>query len=187
MPRKFISLGLEDESKKPKEDYDHKPKYIEEKKEEKLKKDENKSGLFTYNLLRILFVCGYSIQIILTFVPSIHMKVGGFLGYGGEERVLSLYDMIQLIFPENPGVALLMVTIFATWVAFVVLALTYPKRWVFLTGAILVAFFFLVNIFTPGQEGQEGIEYFVIQRILSFIGSILCLSGFLVKPPKAHT
>jgi len=44
MPRKFISLDLEDKTNKSKEDYDHKPKDIEEKKEEKLRNEESKSA-----------------------------------------------------------------------------------------------------------------------------------------------
>ncbi|MFQ6083957.1 MAG: hypothetical protein ACE5KE_01680 [Methanosarcinales archaeon] len=184
MPRKFISLDLEDESRKPKEDYEYNPEEFEEEKEEKLKKEGSKSNLFAYHVLRILFVCGYAIKILLTFVPSTRMKVGGFMGFGGEERVLSPYDMIQLLFKEKPGAAMLIVIIFAIMVAFVVLALTYPKRWVFLTGAIFVAFFLLVSFFQPAREG---VEYLIIPRVLGLIGEVLCLTGFFVKPPKAHT
>lgn len=49
----------------------------------------NQPDIFRFHILRALSVCGYVISVVLTFVPSVRMKVGGFLGYGGEERLLS--------------------------------------------------------------------------------------------------
>lgn len=57
MPRKFISLNLEDKTSKPKEDYDHKPKDIEEKKDEELKKDESKTGKWRADQRRCAVIC----------------------------------------------------------------------------------------------------------------------------------
>lgn len=133
--------------------------------------------------LKTLFIIGFLINIILTFIPSTRIKTGGYLGIGGEEKLVSTHKMIQLAFRRNPSIALLLVVVFAFFVAVVILAITHPKRWVFLSGAIVVAFFMLVNLFSPSQE-ELGVKGLIIPNIIGFIGNILCLTGFFIKPKK---
>src|SRR5437667_12507513 len=77
----------------------------------------------SYRNLRLAFLAGFALNILLTFVPSMKVKVGGLIGVGGEEKTLSALNAIRLISQAGQfGVALLFVLFFCITVAFLVLA-----------------------------------------------------------------
>ena len=73
-----------------------------------------------------------------------------------------------------------LVLLFAVQLAFIALALKYPKQCFFIAGAIFAGFFLLVDLFSGTPEC---IEVLLIPTALHYISVILILSGFFIKPP----
>lgn len=143
----------------------------------------NQPDIFRYQILRAFFVCGYVLSVVLTFVPAyrIRTRVGGFFDNHLEYRVLSTYDLIQFMHQEGEyGWWMFYVLIFAVAIAFIALALKYPKQWVFIAGATFAGFLLLLNLFSGTPEG---IEHLLIPTVVDYISTILILSGFFIKPP----
>jgi len=119
--------------------------------------------------LRVLFILGWVIMTISIFIPyktSEHGKV-------------SAFDEVQILFRENPGDAFIVVVISAISIVYFLLTVRNPKRWVFLSGAIIAAFFLLLDLNTPAAEGEK---LFLIPRIVDYIAYIFVLTGFFIKP-----
>jgi len=137
-----------------------------------------------FQLLRVLFICGYLMKIVLTFVPSAEITQRGMFGFGEvQKQTYSLYDIIRLLGERGAfGWQLFFIVLFALKIVFVILAIRYPKRWVFISGASFYAFLLLWGFFTPSMEG---IEYLLIPSILDYISSALVLLGFFVKPTSS--
>lgn len=127
--------------------------------------------------MRTIFVSGYLISFIMAFVPTLRIKSGFFR----PEQVLSLKDIIQLLFEGGQTATEVLLGLFVLAdIAFVVLAMKYPKRWVFLSGAILAAFGLFMNLFSPKAEGAE---LLVVPTAISLIAGALPLIGFVMNPP----
>lgn len=136
----------------------------------------------SFQTLRILFICGYLMSIGLTFVPSLEIsKHEGMFGMGEVvKHTYSLYEIIRLLYESGEyDWQLFYVTVFAVEIAFVILAIRYPKRWVFISGASFTAFFLLWSFFTPSREG---IKYILIPRVLGYVADAFVLLGFFARP-----
>lgn len=84
-----------------------------------------------YRNLRALFIAGFVLEIILTFVPS----------RGADGRSFSDFESIRWAFQQGrDGLAFLSVSMFCFTVACAALAIAYPRRWVFIAGACFAAF-----------------------------------------------
>ncbi|HEY7214235.1 MAG TPA: hypothetical protein VIC28_06365, partial [Thermoanaerobaculia bacterium] len=140
----------------------------------------NNTGLMRYGMLRRLFVLGYSMNIVLWFVPAFRMKVGGDLGFGAEDKVFSMLSMVRLISQTSPGWTLFFVVTFASNIVFLVLAFAYPKRWLFIIGASIAAPFMLWGFFS-GENPD--IHQFLVPRLLGYVATALTLIGFFIRPP----
>lgn len=132
-----------------------------------------------YAMLRRLFVLGYAMNIILWFVPTMRMKVGGILGVGAQEDVYSVLTLVQRISQTSPGWHLFFVLTFASNILFIVLAVAYARRWIFITGASVATLFLLWGLFSTDAPGVEG---FLLPRILGYVATALTLTGFVVVP-----
>jgi hypothetical protein len=98
-----------------------------------------------------------------------------------EEKLMSTLDLIRKAFQMGQsGLALLAVSFFAAYIALLVMAVVYQKRWVFITGASLVAFGLLMNLFSPSNPN---IEHLLITQVIGYIATFFMLSGFIAKPP----
>jgi len=143
----------------------------------------NSSQSKTFQLLRILFICGCLMGIVLTFVPGIEITHRDMFGEEVQKKTYSSYEVTRLLGErQKVGWQLFYVILFALNIVFVILAIRYPKRWVFISGASIAAFFLLWDFFTPSKEG---IEYLLIPRILGYISSAFVLLGFFVKPTSS--
>ena len=131
--------------------------------------------------LRNFFILGYALNIILWFVPAVTMRVGTLLGFGGEEKTLSMFSMVRLISQQhNLGLTIFLVGVFAGNIVFIALALAHPRRWVFITASSVAAFFILLNLFSGSNEQ---IHYLLVPRVLGWCATLLTLTGFVIKPP----
>jgi hypothetical protein len=134
----------------------------------------------THSRLRVMFIAGFWLHVVLTFVPAYGARVGGFLGIGAQERSFSLLEVIRLAFANGKeGVGLLNVLWFCSMVAFAVLGMKQPQRWVFLGGACVTSFFLVLNFFSGSAAG---VELYLLPHVLGFIASGMQLSGFWIKP-----
>ena len=145
--------------------------------------------LSRFQTLRMLFIFGYLIGIILTFVPSVEITQitqHGMFDAGEVTKVTySSYGIIQLLGErQEVGLQLFFVILFALNIAFIILAIKYPKRWIFISGASITAFLLLWNFFTPSNKD---IQNLFIPRIIGYISDTFILLGFLIKPPSIST
>ena len=145
------------------------------------------------SLLKKLFIAGFIFQIIYFFMPSVRIRT--VIGY---YEVASLSEITQKLFNLNPDIASIVILILVACIALVVLAIFYPRRWVFLFGAILSAFclfcpllFGLFRLFSSGEyqsvfspKTEPQIKLFFVPIMLYFTGVILSLTGFFIKPKK---
>ena len=125
-----------------------------------------------YHLLRNLFLLGYVLNIVLWFIPT--MRVG-------EQPALSAFSLVRLVSQlGNWGATILLVLVFASNVAFVVLALAYPRRWVFIVASSVASFLILLNLFSASNPEMHNL---IIPRVLQWCAEFLTLTGFFIKPP----
>src|SRR5262249_918753 len=102
----------------------------------------------TYRNLRLLFAAGLVLQIALLFVPAYRATVRGFSGFGGEARSLSGLDVVRLQFRAGQtGWGLFSAATYSAFALLLVLAFSKPSGWVFLSGASLVTFLFVLEFF----------------------------------------
>jgi hypothetical protein len=140
---------------------------------------------FTYGSLRALFFVGFALSAVLEFVPVLKMKVGGFMGIGGEERSMSALDLIRLLFQGGQtGLAILFVLMFCVTLAFAALALKYPRRWVFIAGSCYAVFVIVLDFFSGSNKD---VEYYFLVQLLGYIATAITLTGFWVRPPVQTT
>lgn len=138
---------------------------------------------FSYRNLRALFVVGFALDAAMVFVPSFRMKVGGFMGMGGEERSLSVLDAIRLAFANGQfGIGMFFVLCFCAAVAFAVLAVKFPRRWVFVAGSCFAAFMTVLSIFMGSGDDAHTHRY-LLPRLIGYVCAVLQLVGFWVRPP----
>lgn len=141
-----------------------------------------------YLMLRRLFILGYAMNIALWFIPSVVIRgnAAGFFAPAQPDRTLSMFSLVRLTSQENPFLTLFFVLVFASNIAFIVLAIKMQKRWVFLTGAILSAIFLLWGLFSSAAA-PENVYYIPLIRYLGYIASALILVGFVIGPVAETT
>lgn len=131
------------------------------------------------SLLLVLFILGHLMNIVLMFVPAV--RVLGFM-------TLTNYDLIEALFQHGKvALGLFMLLLFVEDLAAIVLALVYPKRWIFITSSVVSAFGLLTTLFHLSARAGDSPERFMVQilwipMILAYIAGIFTLSGFFIKP-----
>jgi hypothetical protein len=139
------------------------------------------AALERYNLLRRLFVLGYAMNIVLWFVPTYQGRLGGFVsGSSAEDSVYSTFLLVRILSQTSPGWTLFFVVSFALNIVFIVLAFSWPKRWLFLTASSVSAFFVLWGLFS---SGNPNLHSFLLPLLLGYIASAMTMVGFFIKPP----
>jgi hypothetical protein len=145
--------------------------------------------LLTYRNLRALFIAGFVIKAILFFIPSFSMRAGGFMGRGGEERSMSRFDLSRVASPvgqsPNPYASIGTVFAFCILITFILLAVCYPRRWVFIAGACVTAIGILGGILLFFVLPNHNNHRFFFPRLLHFVATAMVLSGFWIKPNTA--
>lgn len=141
-----------------------------------------------FQLLRQLFIAGYAIALILFFVPSIEITsrthTSLFSAPETSTDSYSTFEITRLLGKKGEmGLQLFVVASFAISAALLILAITYPKRWVFITGASMTAFFLLWNLFSAPDEHVKAL---FLPAIVGYISSGLALLGFFVRPPRSQ-
>ncbi len=135
----------------------------------------------TYRNLRALFIAGFALNALIFFLPAFKVKVGSVLGMGGEVRTFSALTLTrEVIQAGHIGVGLFFVIVFCIAVAFVVVAIKYPRRWVFITGACYTVFWLIFGFFSG--ENKDTQQLFLPQ-LLGYIASAMTLAGFWIRPP----
>lgn len=135
-------------------------------------------------MLRGCFIVGWVLHIVLAFVPMMEVKTGGFWGFGVQEKSLSPFQAGQMLFEQGTTVVgFLYVIYFSLTVAFLVLGIVRPVRWVFVAGASY-GVFFVILAFSAGSP-PENVTMYVLPEIVSYLAIALTLSGFWTKPPES--
>ncbi len=137
-------------------------------------------NVLSFQNLRGLFVIGNVIYLVLLFVPSY-----GLDAIGGQKLMSDLEMMRRFSQTGNlfEFIFLLIVAVVAP-LAWIVLALVYPKRWVFIAGASLVVFNVLLELFSGGSPD---VKKLLIPRILAYVADAFVMTGFVAKPSKSIT
>lgn len=135
----------------------------------------------TYRSLSILFIAGFTIQAVLWFVPAAKVTVGGLIGQGGQELSLSNLDAVRLLIQSGQvGLGILFVTFFCITVAFVALAMKYPRRWVFIAGSCFEFFGMVLNFFSGSNPN---VQHYLLPQLLGYVAAAMVLTGLWIKPP----
>jgi hypothetical protein len=130
-----------------------------------------------FRTLRVIFIAGYVGSIIVYFIPVEVMNNPNI-----PPGSYSMFDIIKMIAQVNPPVAMVMVFFFALNIVIVVLALTYPKRWVFIVGASYAA---LALMYSFVSSSGQMVEFSLIMAVISWAIVLAELTGFFIKPASA--
>jgi hypothetical protein len=141
-----------------------------------------------YRLLRPAFVAGLVLSLILYFLPC--NKPGGdvlraWLAMGGAERHLSSFDLCRLLVGTgNAQWGELYMALSGLELALVLLALRRPRRWVFITGSCEQLYLLITFLLRPRSPALTQ-PWFI--DFLFYVSCAICLTGFLVSPPRTRT
>ena len=135
--------------------------------------------------LRIAFIVGCSLHVILTFAPAYSAKVGGFLGIGAEDRSFSTFDAIRAALATNAGemAGLIGVIWFCSVLGFALLAMKRPRRWVFLAGACVASFFLILSMFAGAPPN---VRVYLLPQLLRLSASLMEMTGFWIAPAQSN-
>jgi MFS family permease len=139
-----------------------------------------------YKILRIIFISGFSLQLLLTFIPSVEvnkLKVFGFDNQFLKNETYSDKDTIGLLLQVNPLLGLFFIAVFILQIIFIILAIKYPRRWVFLSGAGLACLSFIGWLFMPKASNTT---ILVIPALLSWCAMFAKMTGFFIHPPEGE-
>ena len=113
------------------------------------------AGPTRYGMLRRLFVLGYTMNIVLWFVPAFRIEIGP---WGGAED-FSILSMARLYSQTGLGWILFFVVTFASNVVFLVLAFSHPRRWTFITASSIVAPYILWRSFSARIQRSTNFSF----------------------------
>ena len=131
-----------------------------------------------FKVWQSLYILGCIFNIVTMFIPSVNVKASGFINV--KEKLMSGLQIIQQAFQAGQsGLALLAVLFFAAYIALLVMAIVYQKRWIYIVGASLSAFNLLLNLFIPSNPD---VEHLIIPQVISYLAAFFMLSGFIAKP-----
>lgn len=132
-----------------------------------------------YQTIRILFIVGCILKIVLTFLPSVSYQ-----SYSFSEspiKYMSDFEAIQILMKAQSFWGFFYVIIFASNIAFLILALSYQRRWIFISGASVTALCFIIYLFSPSNPNVHSI---FLTLLFQHLATIFLLLGYFAKPPK---
>ena len=139
----------------------------------------------TYCLLRPVFVAGFILSLILYFVPCYKAAgdvLKGWLSIGGVERSLSSFDLCRLLLQTgNVQWGVFYIGLSGFELALVLLALRWPRRWVFIAGSSEQLYLLVAFLLRPSSADLSQPSFFAF---LNYVSWAMCLTGFFVKPPR---
>jgi len=128
-------------------------------------------------ILRILFILGFVLVLASIFVPWSYY---GFSMDGSRVRLYeSELERIRFNASGDLPVILFYVFWYGVHIAFIVLAIQCPSRWVFLSGSIFAALFLLYVFFRSEFDAEK------LAHLMNVFGYALILTGYFIKPPKS--
>ena len=133
----------------------------------------------TYRLLRLLFIVGMTLSLVLYFLP-VYKPSGGILNAwtatGGVERHLSSFDLcLLLVRTGNPGWGAFYIASSGVELMLLLLALRRPKRWVFIVGSC-EQLYFLITFLLRSKAGDLPEAFFF--ALLTYASWAMSLTGF---------
>jgi hypothetical protein len=135
---------------------------------------------FRYEHPRVIFIAGFMLEILLWFIPTISITTDlGAISISSFRIARSLF-----LYGQN-GAGLLVIFPLFVSVVILVLAMKYPRRWVFICGACFAVLVILWGVSHGSADLEMGMDVYFAPRILSYVGSVMGLIGFIVKPPLA--
>src|SRR5689334_695641 len=137
----------------------------------------------TYPLLRLLFIVGMTLSLVLYFAPH-YKPSGGILNAwtatGGAERNLSSFDLcLLLVRTGNPGWGAFYIASSGFDLVLLLLAIRRPRRWVFIVGSSEQLYFLVTFLLRPKSGDLSEALFFAL---LPYAAWAMSLTGFFVKP-----
>lgn len=137
-----------------------------------------------YRLLRILFIIGMTLSLILYFVPRYKPSgsiLNAWTATGGIERHVSSFDLcLLLVRTGNPAWGAYYIALSAIELVLLLLALRHPGRWVFIVGSSEQLYLLIAFLLRPKSAALS--EAF-FSAFLTYAAWAMSLTGFFVKPP----
>src|SRR5580704_5803637 len=133
---------------------------------------------FRYEHPRVIFIAAFTLEILLWFVPTI-----SFPTHLGGVSISSFRIARSLFLDGQSGEGFLVIFPLFISVVILVLAMKYPRRWVFICGACFAALVILSGVSHGRADLEVGMDVWFAPRILSYVASVMGLIGFVVRPP----
>ena len=135
-------------------------------------------------MMKRSFIIGFAVWTVLFFIPYSRYPTLYWYFQSPMFAVdsFSLFGLARVyIQTAHVGWFLLVLLVFAARVAFLVLSITKPKRWVFISGACWAALAFTIAVFSGrNTSGGNGTPIFFV--LVEFAIAVMCFAGFFVKP-----
>lgn len=133
---------------------------------------------FVYKNLQAVFFLGFALSVVLWFVPAGEINGVAF----------SLFDLTRLIFQRsfNQGFGVVLFLSFCASIAFAVLTIQLPRRWVFIAGACYTSVWLLYNWFLSGPS-NESVKVFFLYNLFDYVSSAMTLTGFWIRQDISPT
>jgi hypothetical protein len=136
-------------------------------------------------VLRTLFIVGFAYQALNYFLPDVRLTgqmLNLWLKMGGGGSSVSDCDLARLCFHyASLGWGIYNISWSVAFFTFVALAIFYPRRWVFITGAVFAVYTFLME--SLSLHGGE-VRPLAFPLVLCNIAVALTLVGFAIMPPN---
>ncbi len=137
--------------------------------------------------LRALFIAGFLIQAIDCLVPNFRLSgetLRLWQSTGEVERLVSFFDLVRFCFRLGLlGWGFYNLVMLVIPFAAAILAVTAPRRWVFVAGSICGIWQLLFELVAPGNPEIKPSFLF---QLVDHVAIVATLPGFWVKTPRAR-
>ncbi|HTV43548.1 MAG TPA: serine/threonine-protein kinase [Candidatus Sulfotelmatobacter sp.] len=137
-----------------------------------------KDPIRRFTILRAIFIAGFALAAIVNLIYTIMVvwrSTPELMQAVETGRLLRYFELIRAYSHLS-----------VNWIApyvFIALAITFPRRWIFITGSIFAIYEFL---FYPLGPQYSEIQFGLGSMALINIARAMALAGFWVKPAKLH-
>jgi len=137
-------------------------------------------AIFTFlgKNLQVVFFLGFALSVVLFFVPCVETN----------DMVFSGFDVTRILLQKNVsmGTAFILFFSFCASLTFAVLAIQYPRRWVFIAGACYTSLWLLYGWFHSGSDDGSPKVIFLF-KLFDYASSTMILTGFWIWPDTSPT
>lgn len=140
------------------------------------------SSALRYQHPRAIFICGFALATFLWFIPTISVVTEW------RTESLSNFQLARFLIESRQfGLCFLVAVPCLISFAITVLAVRYPRRWVFILGSFYALCAIAHGAFIGATAAMEFVDVYFAPKILTYVASVMGLIGFIIRPPIVGT